>query len=109
MVERDICDYRKVGINDIGAVETPTEAGFNYSDIYPTLLEPFERHNGGEFEERGFNAVKFSSARYSSTEAHNEVTIDHLSVDTYAFAEIEQMWRRIQAGAIACRLAIQRR
>ena len=59
MFQPDFGEDRQQRRHDVRAVEAAAHAGLQHGDLHVLLEEPFERHDGGQFEKRALPAAGF--------------------------------------------------
>ena len=102
MVDADISDDRDFGRDDVGAVEATTKTNFDDSNVDILLSKVAESHCRGNLEERG---LKFGNERLSEFDKFaNSLFGNHFAIDAYAFAEIFEVRRGVEAYFVASRL-----
>ena len=102
MVDADIGDDRDFGRDFFFNDTATTETDFDDSNVDILLSKVAESHCSGDFEERGLN---FGNERLSEfDEFANSFFGNHFAIDAYAFAEIFEVRRCVEAYFVASRL-----
>ena len=93
MVEADIGDNRQHRRDNIGTVESAPQTDLYDGDIYVLFGKIVECQRRSYLEKRRLYLL-YKSLIFSN-KGRNPLFGNHFPVDTYAFAEVFQMWRRI--------------
>ena len=92
----------KVWPDDVGAVQPPAHAYFYDGHVYCFIGKIPECHGCGQFEEGRVQGLE--ERAFPGYEVDYVFLRDGLAVDSDAFAEVEQVGRGVEPGAIACLL-----
>ena len=103
MVQRDISDDGKEGIDHVGRIEPPPQANFQYRQIYPTLNEIEHGHRSGEIEEgKCLGNATFPYRPSDPLSQVDNLPLRYFSViDSHPFGEGYQVGGCIQSNAIS--------
>ena len=94
MVETDVGDNGEYGTDDVRAVKSTAKAYFDYSNIHLLLLKVFKGQSCDQFEEGGGQSLEYRAIFFNK--ADNAFLGNHLPVDANPFAEVYEMWTRIE-------------
>lgn len=102
VVDADISDDAEFGRDDVGAVEATTKTDFDDSNVDLLLSKIAERHCRSDFEERW---LEFGNERLCEFDKFAYSFFgNHFAIDAYAFAEIFEVRRGVEAHFVASRL-----
>ena len=93
---------RAVGIDDVDRIQAPAQTHFEHSAIETRGGEQREHRQGGEFEISEQNGRIAQTRRLDLRKGAGQRGIADLGAgDARAFVESQQVWRGVQAGAVA--------
>ena len=99
MVERDVCNQAEFGGDDVGAVEASAKTYLDNCHIDLLFGKIAECHHGCQFEEGGVFGLQ--ERIFVGHPSDHIVVADGLTVDAYAFVEVEQVRRREESDLVA--------
>jgi hypothetical protein len=99
MVPADVRDDAYQWRHYVRAVQPAAEPGLDHGDIRFFLAEPMQRQGHAPFKKRSGNWLKSSTVLFH--ELRHGFLGHHFAVDAEALAEVLQMRRSVQAGAVA--------
>ena len=102
MVEADVCDDGKHGLDDVCAVEPASQTDFYDCEVNLLLLEVLEGKGCGEFEER--KAPFYGQCFYVFDKVNDALFAYLFAVDSNSFAEVNKMGTCVETDAIALSL-----
>ena len=94
MVEADVGDDTQIRTDDVGAVQTASQADFNDSNVHLFFCKVVESHSGSQFEERWMEW--FEETPVLVDKFDNMLLAYGNTVYTDAFTEIHQVRRGVE-------------
>ncbi len=104
MVERYVGHYSQLRCDDIGAVEASAKSYLNHSRVHAAVGEVAQSHDRRKLEECGMQRRQYGIRKIAVDELADIFFGNHDAVNSYAFAEIDQMRRGEKPRAVACAL-----
>ena len=102
MVKADVGDDAEVGTEEVGAIQSTSQAYFDNRYVYLLFGEMIECQGSSQFEEGWMKRLEESSMLFY--EADNVLLRNDFSIDPDALTEIHEVGGGVQAYFVTCRL-----